>query len=96
MPFLLPGLGGAEVALSLVQRLGNNLCLGNNPWTMPPEGVVEAGLPAVQRYLMDVQAAKEAGGDLTTLTLLKVVLVGPAAAGKTRCVPAEYVRVEPT
>ena len=84
----LPGLGGAEDALQLVQRLGNKMRLGNNCWTMPPEGVVEAGVPAVERYLVDVQAAKDAGGDVTPLKILKVVLVGPAAAGKTRWVPA--------
>ncbi|CAM9943033.1 unnamed protein product [Pylaiella littoralis] len=50
---------------------------------MPPEAVVEAGLPAVKRYLLDVQEAKKAGADVTSLQLLKVVLVGSASAGKT-------------
>lgn len=51
---------------------------------MPPEAVVDAGLPAVKRYLVDVQEAKNAGADVTSLRLLKVVLVGSASAGKTR------------
>jgi len=55
---------------------------------MPPEGVVEAGLAAVKRYLLDVQEAKEAGADVTSLQLLKVVLVGSSSAGKTRWAPA--------
>lgn len=56
----------------------------NNPFVMPPEAVVEAGIPAVEDYLLDVQAAKKAGADATRLQLLKVVLVGSASAGKTR------------
>eukprot|EP00752_Nemacystus_decipiens_P012508 g11078.t2 len=80
-------LGGAEDTLQLVQRLGDKLRLGNNPWIMPPEGVVEAGMPAVERYLLDVQAAQDAGGHLATLELLKkVVFVGPTSAGKTSLV----------
>lgn len=53
---------------------------------MPPEAVVEAGIPAVKEYLLDVQEATKAGGDVTSLQLLKVVLVGSASAGKTRLV----------
>lgn len=83
--FFLSGLGKAEDALRLVERLRNNVFLGNNRWTTPPESVVEAGVPAVERYLLDVQAAKETGDDLTLLRRLKVILVGSAAAGKTRC-----------
>ncbi|CBN74748.1 LRR-GTPase of the ROCO family, putative pseudogene [Ectocarpus siliculosus] len=79
----LTGLGETEDALRLVERLGDNLLLQNNPWIMPPEGVVEAGLTAVKRYLVDVQETKKAGADVTSLQLLKVVLVGSASAGKT-------------
>lgn len=53
---------------------------------MPPEAVVDAGLPAVKEYLLDVQEAKKAGADVMSLQLLKVVLVGSASAGKTRWV----------
>lgn len=59
--------------------------LDGNPWVMPPEAVVEKGLEAVRKYLQDVQTAKEAGADVTSLKLLKVVLVGSSGAGKTRC-----------
>lgn len=47
---------------------------------------MDAGLPAVKRYLLDVQEAKKAGADVTSLRLLKVVLVGSASAGKIRWV----------
>lgn len=47
---------------------------------------MDAGLPAVKRYLLDVQEAKKVGADVTSLRLLKVVLVGSASAGKTRWV----------
>ncbi|CAM9979903.1 unnamed protein product [Ectocarpus sp. 12 AP-2014] len=50
---------------------------------MPPEAVVEAGLAAVKSYLLDVQEAKKDEADVTSLQLLKVVLVGSASAGKT-------------
>lgn len=59
---------------------------------MPPEGVVEKGLGAVRLFLEDVQTAKEAGADVVSLKLLKVVLVGSAAAGKTRCGNVPFVR----
>lgn len=80
----LPGVGGAEDALRLVNRIGKGLKLVNNPWIMPPEAVVEAGLLAIEEYLRDVQEAENAGGYVTSLKLLKVVLVGSASAGKTR------------
>ncbi|CAM9863942.1 unnamed protein product, partial [Sphacelaria rigidula] len=75
--------GEAEDALRLVDRPGTVVELANNPWIMPPEAVVEAGLPATKEYLLDVQMAKNAGADVTSLKLLKVVLVGSASAGKT-------------
>lgn len=78
------GVGEAEDALRLVDRLGNNLYLADNPWIMPPEAVVEAGLSAIKGYLQDVQEARNAGADVTSLNLLKVVLVGSGSAGKTR------------
>lgn len=79
-----PGVGEAEDVLRLVDRPGTVVELANNPWIMPPEAVVEAGLPATKEYLLDVQMAKNAGADVTSLKLLKVVLVGSASAGKTR------------
>lgn len=84
LSFVLSGLGEPEDALRLVERAGRALRLENNPWIMPPEAVVQAGLPAVKRYLLDVQEAKRAGADVASLQLLKVVLVGSASAGKTR------------
>ena len=68
-----------------------NLRLESNPWIMPPEAVVEEGLPAVVEYLIDVRTAKEAGADVKELKLLKVVLVGASQAGKTRCLPARLI-----
>ncbi|CAM9227687.1 unnamed protein product, partial [Sphacelaria rigidula] len=60
-----------------------NIGLRNNPWIVPPEAVVEEGLEAVKAYLVDVLAATNAGADVTSLNLLKVVLVGSTSAGKT-------------
>ena len=55
---------------------------------MPPEAVVEQGLGAIETYLVDVQKASAEGAQLSSLQLLKVVLVGSASAGKTRwCMP---------
>lgn len=51
---------------------------------MPPEAVVERGLIAVEKYLVDVQEAKNSGAHVQTHKLLKVVLVGSSQAGKTR------------
>ena len=48
---------------------------------MPPEAVVERGLEAVKIFLRDVQKAEK----VTSLHLLKVVLVGSESVGKTRC-----------
>lgn len=56
----------------------------DNPWVMPPEGVVEKGMPSVRRFFQDVRRAEEAGAQVKTLRLLKVVLVGSSRAGKTR------------
>ncbi|CAM9253300.1 unnamed protein product, partial [Sphacelaria rigidula] len=69
--------------LRLIDRPSLRIRLKNNPWIMPPGAVVEEGLEAVKAYLVDVQAAKNAGADVTSLSLLKVVLVGSASAGKT-------------
>lgn len=44
---------------------------------------------------MDVKEAKDAGDDVTVLKLLKVVLVGSASAGKTRCVALRPGRLVP-
>lgn len=52
---------------------------------MPPEAIVEKG-GAVQNYLLEVEEAAEAGAEVRTLKLLKVVLVGSSGAGKTRWV----------
>lgn len=80
-------LGDVEDALRLVNSFDEfNLSLHNNPWRMPPEAVVEQGLPAVKSYLLDVQQAKAVGGHIMSLQLLKLVLVGSSGAGKTRCV----------
>ena len=87
-PFLFPGLGDAHDALQLVSKFnsGENkyLNLRGNPWKMPPEAVVEQGLGAIRTYLDDVQNAMENGGQVRSLQLLKVVLVGSPSAGKTR------------
>ena len=89
------GLGEVEDALGIVNlftmpRTGDarHLALERNPWIMPPEAIVEEGLVAIEAYLADVRAAKEAGAEVKTLQLLKVVLVGSSQAGKTRCLPA--------
>lgn len=87
-----PGLGDVEGALTLVQRFTVpttskkeiQLLLKGNPWIMPPEAVVEEGLSAVENYLIDVRMATEAGAQVTTAKLLKVVLVGSSQVGKTR------------
>lgn len=55
---------------------------------MPPEAIAEEGLVAIEAYLVDVRAAKEAGAEVKTLRLLKVVVVGSSQAGKARCLPA--------
>ncbi len=52
---------------------------------MPPEAVVEKG-GELLKYLREVKRAKEVGARIEMLKLLKVVLVGSARAGKTRCV----------
>lgn len=69
------------------------LFLGGNPWVMPPEAVVEEGLRAVESYLTEVLTANEAGAQVTTVKLLKVVLVGSSQAGKTRCLPSRIVEI---
>ena len=51
---------------------------------MPPEAVVEQGLEAIKTFLGDVQKAIDNGGQVRSLQLLKVVLVGSPSAGKTR------------
>ncbi|CAB1104970.1 unnamed protein product [Ectocarpus sp. CCAP 1310/34] len=83
----LSAVGEAEHALRWLTRRSECLIvLGGNPWIMPPEGVVEKGLPAVESYLLDVRKAEEAGAEVKTLKLLKVVLVGSSQAGKTSLV----------
>lgn len=84
--FFAAGLGEAKDALRLM-RLPHIefIKLKNNPWVMPPEAVVEKG-GAVHNYLLEVEEAAEAGAEVRTLKLLKVVLVGSSRAGKTRCV----------
>lgn len=80
-------LGDVDDALRMVNSFDEfNISLHNNPWRMPPEAVVEQGIPAVKKYLLDVQLAKAVGGDVMSLQLLKLVLVGSSGAGKTRCV----------
>ena len=95
-PFLFPGFGDVHDALQLVSRFSFDfetfldvkhlkvLELEGNPWKMPPEAVVEQGLRAMKTYLGDVQNAIENGGQVESLHLLKVVLVGSPSAGKTR------------
>ena len=88
-------LGDAHDALQLVSKFNSDkktfaanknkvLELRGNPWKMPPEAVVEQGLEAIKTYLGDVQNAMENGGQVRSLQLLKVVLVGSPSAGKTR------------
>ena len=94
-PSAYPDFGEAEHALQLVARFNSDGRYGfnrhskvmrvrNNPWRMPPEAVVEQGLDAINAFLADVQMAKAAGGRIRSLQLLKVVLVGSSATGKTR------------
>eukprot|EP00752_Nemacystus_decipiens_P009015 g8047.t2 len=80
-------LGEAKEALRLLTRLlqVELPALKNNPWVMPPEAVVEKG-GAVHKYLLEVEEAAEAGAEVRTLKLLKVVLVGSSRAGKTSLV----------
>lgn len=79
-------LGEVSHALRLIKRIGTGLFLRSNPWVSPPEAVVEEGLDGVEKYYLDVKKAEEAGADVETLRLLKVVVVGSPAAGKTRWV----------
>lgn len=82
---LVSAVGEAEQALRWLTQLSTcDIRLSDNPWIMPPEGVVEKGLPEVRAYLLDVRKAEEAGAEVKTLKLLKVVLVGSSQAGKTR------------
>ncbi|CAM9844456.1 unnamed protein product, partial [Scytosiphon promiscuus] len=66
--------------------------VSNNPWVMPPEGVVEKGLPAMEKYLLDVRKAENAGAPAKVVQLLKVVLVGSSQAGKTSLVTSMVQR----
>ena len=89
---MFPDLGNAEHALRLVEKFNSDsgfyepdlnkkpLKLQDNPWRMPPEAVVERGLEDTKTFLQDVQKAKK----VTSLNLLKVVLVGSESVGKTR------------
>ena len=93
-PFAFPDLGDVQHALELVSKFDfdtrnhvedEKLDLRGNPWVMPPEAVVEQGLEAIKIFLRDVQKASKDGAQVRSLKLLKVVLVGAASAGKTRC-----------
>lgn len=86
LPICVLDLGEIDHALLMVRRIGNGLKLSNNPWINPPEAVVEEGLDGVEKYLLDMRKAEEAGAEVKTLHLLKVVLVGSPNAGKTRYV----------
>lgn len=79
-------LGEVSHALRLIKRIGTGLFLRSNPWVSPPEAVVEEGVDGVRKYFLDVKKAEEAGAEVKTLHLLKVVVVGSPNAGKTRCV----------
>lgn len=94
--FFAAGLGEAKDALRLLTRLLQIElpALKNNPWVMPPEAVVEKG-GAVHKYLLEVEEAAEAGAEVRTLKLLKVVLVGSSRAGKTRRVTTRAKRTRP-
>ncbi|CAN0534662.1 unnamed protein product [Scytosiphon promiscuus] len=63
---------------------------------MPPEGVVAKGLPAVEKYLLDVRKAEDAGAPAKVVQLLKVVLVGSSQAGKTRYRRSREIKMAPT
>lgn len=52
----------------------------NNPWSEPPEAIVERGVLAVKDYFM----ALFDEGRTVKRTSVKVVLVGQEGAGKTR------------
>ena len=86
-PFAFPDLGDVQHALEFVSKFESDeeLSLSGNPWKMPPEAVVEQGPEAIKIFLGDVQKASENGAQVRSLKLLKVVLVGAASAGKTRC-----------
>ena len=98
--FSLLGLGGVEGSVALLKRFdrrtnfheSGGLFLEGNPWVMPPEAVVEEGLDAVDNYLTEVRTANEAGAQVATVKLLKVVLVGSSQAGKTRCLSSTNYR----
>ena len=99
-PFAFPDLGDVQHALELVSKFDSDrrthvrdekvLDLRGNPWKMPPEAVVEQGLETIKIFLRDVQKASESGAQVRSLKLLKVVLVGAASAGKTRCLTFCY------
>lgn len=84
----------AEAGVSIPQELGHllavfsklegigKLSIGENPWKEPPEAVVGKGMPAVSGYFADLFAE----GVTVRRNMIKVVLVGQAGAGKTRCV----------
>lgn len=69
-------LGEVGHALQLISRIETGLFLRSNPWISPPGAVVEEGLDGVKKYFADTQKAEEAGAEIKTLHLLKVVLVG--------------------
>lgn len=56
------------------------LKLGNNPWSEPPEAVVNKGVNTVLDYFGDLFAEDTP----VRRNMLKVVIVGHAGAGKTR------------
>lgn len=89
MHAILPDLGTAEDALHFFKRVvrKDHGCtdLADNPWVMPPEAVVKKGRQATEKYLVDAYEAEKAGAEATILQLLKVVLIGSAEAGTTRC-----------
>ncbi|CAM9525926.1 unnamed protein product [Scytosiphon promiscuus] len=103
------GFSTVEGALRLVTGLGslrNKPCrsvldstflqgvwIGGNPWVMPPEGVVEKGVPATEKYLLEVRNAKAAGAPAKVLQLIKVVLIGSSRAGKTSVVTSMRRRI---
>lgn len=95
---LLADLGSVEDALRMVTPVqcskvhvaGFNYLKGN-PWVMPPESVVNKGVLAVNKYLLALRAAERAGAEVKALKLLKVVLIGSAHAGKTRCKKLRWI-----
>lgn len=66
--------------LAVISKKPFDLKLSDNPWEEPPEAVLNQGMPAVSAYFADLFAE----GTTIRRSMIKVLLVGQAGAGKTR------------